>query len=114
MFQDRTSSAQMGGITEEFIKKLSEKVNLLTMERKSQGKTVPEEQVMANIRQFKVKGSHPGLHPSLNSTSVPILALDININTNKIVTGRADKNAMVFNKETETKLQLKGHTKLVN
>ena len=71
---------------------------------------MPEEQVMANIRQFKVKGSHPGLHPSLNSTSVPILALDIN----KIVTGRADKNAMVFNKETETKLQLKGHTKLVN
>ena len=83
MFQDRTSSAQMGGITEEFIKKLSEKVNLLTME-------------------------------SLNSTSVPTLALDININTNKIVTGRADKNAMVFNKGTETKLQLKGHTKLVN
>ena len=47
LFQDRTSSAQMGGITEEFIKKLSEKVNLLTMERKSQGKTVPEDQVMA-------------------------------------------------------------------
>ena len=37
----------MGGITEEFIKKLSEKVNLLTMERKSQGKTVPEDQVTA-------------------------------------------------------------------
>ena len=75
---------------------------------------MPEEQVTADIRQFKVKGIHPGLHPSLNSTSVPILALDININTNKIVTGRADKKAMVFNKETETKLQLKGHTKLVN
>ena len=38
LFQDRTSSAQMGGITEEFIKKLSEKVNLLTMERKGRAK----------------------------------------------------------------------------
>ena len=78
----------MGGITEEFIKKLSEKVNLLTMERK--GRAKGRQCLRSNIRQFKVKGSHPGLHPSLNSTSVPILALDININTNKIVTGRAD------------------------
>ena len=45
-----------------------------------------------------------------------ILALDISVaNSNKIVTGGADKNATVFNKETEQVVAvLKGHTKKVN
>ena len=38
------------------MKKLSEKVSLVTMERKSQGKTVPEDQVTADISKFQVKG----------------------------------------------------------
>lgn len=44
-----------------------------------------------------------------------ILALDIhNADTSKILTGGADKNATVFNKDTEQVVAiLKGHTKKV-
>ena len=109
-----TDTQQMSGITEEIIEKLTEKANLLTTERKRRGKTVPEGLVTADdIKQYGVKASHPGLH----SASVPgLLAVDISgADTNKIVTGGADKNAAVFNKETETLVaQLKGHTKKVN
>jgi len=105
---------EMTGITEQIIEKLTEKANLLTAERKRRGKTVPEGLVSADdIKQYGVKASHPGLH----SASVPgLLALDISVkDTNKIVTGGADKNATVFNRETETQVvQLKGHTKKVN
>jgi len=104
----------MSGITEEIIEKLTEKANVLTTERKRRGKTVPEGLVTPDdIKQFGVVGTHPGLH----SASVPgLLALDISVaDTNKVVTGGADKNATVFNKETETVVaQLKGHTKKVN
>lgn len=53
---------------------------------------------------------------SLHSASVPgILALDIHgADTSKILTGGADKNATVFNKDTEQVVAiLKGHTKKV-
>jgi len=53
----------------------------------------------------------------LHSASVPgILALDIhNADTSKILTGGADKNATVFNKDTEQVVAiLKGHTKKVH
>lgn len=56
--------------------------------------------------------SFQGLH----SASVPgILALDIHSSdTSKILTGGADKNATVFNKDTEQVVAiLKGHTKKV-
>ena len=45
-----------------------------------------------------------------------ILALDISVaDTDKIVTGGADKNATVFNKSTEQVVAvLKGHSKKVN
>jgi len=52
----------------------------------------------------------------LHSASVPgILALDIHpTNTSKILTGGADKNATVFNKDTEHVVAiLKGHQKKV-
>lgn len=52
----------------------------------------------------------------LHSASVPgILALDIHsADTSKILTGGADKNATVFNKDTEQVVAiLKGHTKKV-
>lgn len=53
----------------------------------------------------------------LHSASVPgILALDIHsADTSKILTGGADKNATVFNKDTEQVVAiLKGHTKKVS
>lgn len=53
---------------------------------------------------------------SLHSASIPgILALDIHAgDTSKILTGGADKNATVFNKDTEQIIAvLKGHTKKV-
>jgi len=107
-------SQEVTGITEEIVEKLQEKATVLTQERKKRGKTVPEGLCSSeSMKQFSVKSSHPGLH----SASVPgILALDISVaNSNKIVTGGADKNATVFNKETEQVVAvLKGHTKKVN
>jgi len=107
-------SQEVTGITEEIVEKLQEKATVLTQERKKRGKTVPEGLCSADsMRQFSVKSSHPGLH----SASVPgILALDISAaNNNKIVTGGADKNATVFDKEAEQVVAvLKGHTKKVN
>ena len=107
-------SQEVSGITEEIVEKLQEKATVLTQERKKRGKTVPEGLASADsMRQFSVKSSHPGLH----SASVPgILALDISVaNNNKIVTGGADKNATVFDKESEQVVAvLKGHTKKVN
>jgi len=107
-------SQEVTGITEEIVEKLQEKATVLTQERKKRGKTVPEGLATADsIKQFVAKSSHPGLH----SASVPgILALDISVaDTDKIVTGGADKNATVFNKNLEQVVAvLKGHSKKVN
>lgn len=57
------------------------------------------------------------LFPGLHSASVPgILSVDISpADTAKILTGGADKNATVFNKDLEQVVAvLKGHTKKVN
>ncbi|CAE1281107.1 PRPF19 [Acanthosepion pharaonis] len=65
-----------------------------------------------DIRVYRQLASHTGLH----SASVPgILSLDICLrDTSKIVTGGNDKNAVVFNKDTEQVMAiLKGHTKKV-
>ncbi|XP_071848951.1 pre-mRNA-processing factor 19-like [Apostichopus japonicus] len=101
------------GMTDEIIQKLQEKANLLTAERKKRGKNVPKELLPSDdIRVFKPKASHPGLH----SSSIPgILSLDLQAaDTNKVLTGGADKNAVVFNKESEQVIAvLKGHTKKV-
>jgi pre-mRNA-processing factor 19 len=104
---------EQAGMTDDVIEKLQDKASVLTLERKKRGKTVPEElatheQLMA----FKTLASHPGLH----SASVPgILALDVhNSDTSKILTGGNDRNATVFNKDTEQVVAiLKGHTKKV-
>ena len=126
-------SQEVTGITEEIVEKLQEKATVLTQERKKRGKTVPEGLATADsIKQFVAKSrfdvlcnfqlhkcitfylhSHPGLH----SASVPgILALDISVaDTDKIVTGGADKNATVFNKNLEQVVAvLKGHSKKVS
>ncbi|KAG5678481.1 hypothetical protein PVAND_008151 [Polypedilum vanderplanki] len=104
---------EQAGMSDEIIQKLQDKATVLTQERKKKGKTVPEELVSAEkIRSFLNLASHPGLH----SASVPgILALDIsNSDNSKILTGGNDKNATIFNKDTEQVVTiLKGHSKKV-
>lgn len=104
---------EQAGMSGEIIQKLQDKATVLTQERKKKGKSVPEELVSADrLKCFMTLSSHPGLH----SASVPgILALDINSTDNsKILTGGNDKNATIFNKDTEQVVAiLKGHTKKV-
>ncbi|KAI0208882.1 Pre-mRNA-processing factor 19 [Lamellibrachia satsuma] len=101
------------GMTDEILQKLQEKATLLTAERKKRGKTIPEGLVTSDdIRGFRQLASHVGIH----SASMPgILALDICLrDTSKIITGGSDKNAVVFNKDTEQVIaSLQGHTKKV-
>lgn len=100
------------GMTPEISAKLQEKADVLTQQRKNRGR--PEALVSADaISAYTTQSSHPGLH----SASVPgILAVDIYArDTSKILTGGADKNATVFNKDLEQVVAvLKGHTKKVN
>ncbi|KAK0073564.1 hypothetical protein PV325_009544 [Microctonus aethiopoides] len=108
-----TQPTESAGITDDVIQILQDKATVLTQERKRRGRSIPEDLVPAdNIRVFQTLASHPSLH----SASVPgILALDIHGgDTSKILTGGADKNATVFNKDTEQVVAiLKGHTKKV-
>ncbi|XP_034251820.1 pre-mRNA-processing factor 19 [Thrips palmi] len=105
--------AEQAGMTAEVIQKLQEKATVLTQERKKRGRTVPEDLIGVDaIRGFHTISSHPGLH----SASVPgILSLDVHSSdTSKILTGGNDRNATVFNKDTEQVVAiLKGHTKKV-
>ncbi|GCB81645.1 hypothetical protein scyTo_0023166, partial [Scyliorhinus torazame] len=77
------------------------------------GKTVPEELVRGeDLSKYRQVASHVGLH----SASVPgILALDLcPSDTAKVLTGGADKNVVVFDKNSEQILAtLKGHSKKV-
>ncbi|KRT79357.1 translation initiation factor eIF2A, partial [Oryctes borbonicus] len=104
---------EQAGMSEDILEKLQEKADILTQERKQKGRTVPEElTTQEDMRAFRTLTSHPSLH----SASVPgILALDIhNSDTSKILTGGNDRNATVFNKDTEQVVAiLKGHTKKV-
>lgn len=101
------------GMTEEVLQKLQDKATELTNDRKKRGKKAPEDLTSVDdIKQFRQIASHPGLH----SASVPgILSLDLQeSDTSKCITGGADKNAVVFNKENEQVVAtLKGHTKKV-
>lgn len=105
--------AEQAGMSVDIIQKLQDKATVLTQERKKKGRTVPEELVsQEKLRTYMTVASHPGLH----SASVPgILSLDINPSDHcKILTGGNDKNATVFNKDTEQIVAiLKGHTKKV-
>lgn len=104
---------EVTGVTAEIIEKLQDKATVLTQERKKRGRNIPEELMSQDyIRNFRTFASHPGLH----SAGVPgILSLDIHAaDTSKILTGGNDKNATVFNKDTEQVIAvLKGHTKKV-
>nr|CAD7567388.1 unnamed protein product [Timema californicum] len=104
---------EQAGMTADVIQKLQDKATVLTQERKKRGRTVPEDLVSQDtLRTFHTLASHPGLH----SASIPgILSLDIHgADTSKILTGGNDRNATVFNKDTEQVVAiLKGHTKKV-
>ncbi|XP_060679440.1 pre-mRNA-processing factor 19 [Hemiscyllium ocellatum] len=101
------------GMTPEIIQKLQDKATVLTTERKKRGKTVPEELVRGeDLSKYRQVASHVGLH----SASVPgILALDLcPSDTAKVLTGGADKNVVVFDKNSEQILAtLKGHGRKV-
>ncbi|CAH0406726.1 unnamed protein product [Chilo suppressalis] len=107
------SGATPVGMSAEVVSRLQERATALTQERKRRGRTVPEGLVAPDqIRAYVTLASHPGLH----SASVPgILALDINpSDSSKLLTGGNDRNATVFNKDTEQVVAiLKGHTKKV-
>lgn len=104
---------EQAGMSSDVIQKLQDKATVLTQERKKRGRTVPEDLMnQEKIRSFMTVASHPGLH----SAGMPgILALDISSSDHsKILTGGNDKNATVFNKDTEQVVAiLKGHTKKV-
>ncbi|KAG8505715.1 Pre-mRNA-processing factor 19, partial [Galemys pyrenaicus] len=111
---------ELVGMTPEIIQKLQDKATVLTTERKKRGKTVPEELVKPEeLSKYRQVASHvvSGCGPAgLHSASIPgILALDLcPSDTNKILTGGADKNVVVFDKSSEQILAtLKGHTKKV-
>ncbi|XP_039268045.1 pre-mRNA-processing factor 19-like [Styela clava] len=102
------------GLTDDIIQKLMDKAGVLTTERKKRGKHVPEGLVGTDdIRNYRQVASHPGLH----SASVPgILCLDICASdNNRVITGGADKTAVVFDKESEQVIStLKGHSRKVS
>lgn len=106
-------TAEVLGMTPEIVEKLQDKATILTQERKRRGRTVPEElATLETVRNFTRTYTNPSLH----SASVPgILAIDINVTDHsKILTGGADKNAIIFNKDTEQVVAiLKGHTKKI-
>ncbi|XP_009875280.1 PREDICTED: pre-mRNA-processing factor 19, partial [Apaloderma vittatum] len=110
---DAMDLGELAGMTPEIIQKLQDKATVLTTERKKRGKTVPEELVKPEeLSKYRQVASHVGLH----SASIPgILALDLcPSDTNKILTGGADKNVIVFDKSSEQILAtLKGHSKKV-
>ena len=106
-------SGQASGLSDEVIKALEAKAAVLTADRKKRGKGIPEEMAKPeDLKNYKALASHTGLH----SASVPgLLALDIcPSDPSRIVTGGNDKNATVFDKNTEQIVSvLKGHSKKV-
>ncbi|KAH6945278.1 hypothetical protein HPB50_007712 [Hyalomma asiaticum] len=103
------TTEEAGGMTAEVVRRLQEKAALLTAQRKKRGKAIPEDLAKPEeLRAYQTLGSHPGLH----SAGLPgILALDVSP-TDRILTGGSDRNAAVFNKDTEQVVAvLKGHTK---
>uniref|UniRef100_A0A674DPZ0 Pre-mRNA-processing factor 19 n=1 Tax=Salmo trutta TaxID=8032 RepID=A0A674DPZ0_SALTR len=97
------------GMIPEIIQKVSDDLTYIHIHRK----TVPEELVRTeDLSKYRQVATHAGLH----SASVPgILSLDLcPSDTNKVLTGGADKNVVVFDKKEEQIIAtLKGHTKKV-
>uniref|UniRef100_A0A8C8FHK8 Pre-mRNA-processing factor 19 n=1 Tax=Oncorhynchus tshawytscha TaxID=74940 RepID=A0A8C8FHK8_ONCTS len=103
--------SQAGGAGEPM--EVSEQVGMIPEIIQKRGKTVPEELVRTeDLSKYRQVATHAGLH----SASVPgILSLDLcPSDTNKVLTGGADRNVVVFDKKEEQIIAtLKGHTKKV-
>jgi pre-mRNA-processing factor 19 len=99
-------------MNDELLQELQDVASMLTAERKKRGKKKPEGLTTVDeIKSFEQLSSHPSLH----SASIPgILALDISSDSKRILTGGADKLALVFLKDTQQiYATFKGHTKKV-
>lgn len=102
------------GMTPKILEKLENKASVLTAERKRRGKGIPEGlAAVETIKSFKTIASHSGLH---SARKPGIVSLDMcPSDVNKLVTGGNDKNAVVFDKETEQIIAtLEGHSKKVS
>lgn len=117
MYASETSTevrtAMEEGISEEISQKLQEKSATLTQMRKQKGKKIPEDLATGEeIKNFKLIGSHTGLHSASISG---ITALDIKSNdSDRILTGGNDKTAVVFDNSREQIIAtFKGHTKKI-
>lgn len=100
------------GLSPEVLQQLQETHVKLTSLRKKRGKEMPAGLPTATqLKHYSQSSSHPGLH----SASLPgILCLDLLPNSRRTVTGGADRNIVVFDKEAEKIVcTLKGHTKKV-
>uniref|UniRef100_H2YDL0 Pre-mRNA-processing factor 19 n=1 Tax=Ciona savignyi TaxID=51511 RepID=H2YDL0_CIOSA len=100
------------GLTEDVIQKLQDKASVLTSERKKRGKRMPEDLASADdIREYKQVIS--GYCFGLLCRFVISNKHDPN-HIHMVVTGGADKTAVVFDKESEQVITtLKGHAKKV-
>ncbi|KAL3319068.1 Pre-mRNA-processing factor 19 [Cichlidogyrus casuarinus] len=108
-----TNVQEVIGISQDVISELQKKSNELTAERKKRGKTVPEGLVSASaISAYQQVASHTGIH---SSSQPGILSLDMSkAKPERIVTGGNDKNAVVFDLQSEQIIaSLSGHGKRV-
>ncbi|VDP09666.1 unnamed protein product [Soboliphyme baturini] len=105
--------AEEVGMSNEVIKKLQDKAAVLTASRKQRGRSMPEGLTKPDeLKSFKQASQFMGLH----SASIPgITCLDVHMaDTNLILTGGNDKNAVVFNKQSEQVVAVfKGHQKKI-
>jgi len=87
------------GINSDIELQLQERSQMLTAERKKRGKQMPEELAKpSSMENFVVKSSQVGIH---SASSPGIVALDVSKkDSDKIITGGNDKNAVVFNAAT--------------
>jgi pre-mRNA-processing factor 19 len=109
----QVSGTTAEGMTDEIIQKLQDKASVLTQLRKQRGKRVPEGlTTIEEMKDFRCSATHTALHSASNPG---ILALDISPkNPSIILTGGNDRQAVVFNKDSEQVVAtLKGHQKKV-
>lgn len=108
-----TGQGSAEGMTDAIIQKLQDKAAVLTQLRKQRGKRVPEGLASVDeMKTFRCLATHTALH---SASSPGILSLDISPkNSSIILTGGNDRQAVVFNKDSEQVVAtLKGHQKKV-
>lgn len=100
------------GVSDTVLEELQQTATKLTSLRKKRGKEMPEGLPTAQqLKTYVPASSHPGLH---SASLRGILCLDLLPLSNRTVTGGADKNIVIFDKQDEKIVcTLKGHTKKV-